>query len=372
MNYAELKERMRKQKVEMTPAERMKAYLEGEEVDFLPYNLLDCDNALADVYGFTTEQIRMDFDILAEIIDRKREDFGLEGLGVGLDLRTLGAALGSELQFPEHGIDHVKSYVLEDYKEFGKLDIPDPYNNEVLTPMFEQAKRLKDRFPEMTLETFVSGPFTAASAIRPVEKILRDTRKNPQELKRLLQFSVDGTIHWLEAFCREFGPVTTMICDPVTCLDILSKKQFKELSLPYLSHLIERISEITGEKPTMHICGRTKEIWDEIGDIGISLFSIDNCEDLEEAKNALGNKMILMGNVPPVEVMTNGTIDDVINSCKECIQKCTDSPNGYIPDTGCEVPIGTPKENIDAFVYAVRKYGRGAKKGQLPKGLSEE
>lgn len=37
--------------------------------------------------------------------------------------------------------------------------------------------------------------------------------------------------------------------------------------------------------------------------------------------------------------------------------------------SGCQIPIGTPKENLDALVYAVRKYGRGAKIGELPKGL---
>ena len=39
---------------------------------------------------------------------------------------------------------------------------------------------------------------------------------------------------------------------------------------------------------------------------------------------------------------------------------------------GCEVPLATPKENLDAFLYAIRKYGAGARLGQLPKGLELE
>ena len=31
---------------------------------------------------------------------------------------------------------------------------------------------------------------------------------------------------------------------------------------------------------------------------------------------------------------------------------------------GCQVPIGTPLENIDALRYAVREYSKGAVKGK--------
>ena len=34
--------------------------------------------------------------------------------------------------------------------------------------------------------------------------------------------------------------------------------------------------------------------------------------------------------------------------------------------------IGTPRQNVEAFIYAVRKYGRGERKGKLPKGILEE
>jgi uroporphyrinogen decarboxylase len=35
-----------------------------------------------------------------------------------------------------------------------------------------------------------------------------------------------------------------------------------------------------------------------------------------------------------------------------------DSPAGFILGSGCEVPINTPPENIDALIMAARKYGR--------------
>ena len=81
--------------------------------------------------------------------------------------------------------------------------------------------------------------------------------------------------------------------------------------------------------------------------------------------------MAVIGNVPPVDVFRMGTIDDVIESVKSCISKAGNSPNGYIVSSGCDVPFGTPMENLYAYVYAVRKYGRGAVMGKMPEGMKD-
>ena len=57
----------------------------------------------------------------------------------------------------------------------------------------------------------------------------------------------------------------------------------------------------------------------------IDFFSVDNCEDLEECKNEIEDKLIVVGNIPPVEVMRYGKVDDVIESVKTCIKKAADA-----------------------------------------------
>ena len=165
---------------------------------------------------------------------------------------------------------------------------------------------------------------------------------------------------------------TTNFSDPVTCMDVISKKQFDEFSLPYIKKLIDGTEKIMGSRPGAHICGKTSPIWSDLADAGLFSFSIDNCEDLEVAKREVGDRMRFAGNVPPIEVMKDGSIDDVIEACKDCLRKCGDNPKGYILNTGCQLPIGTPKRNVEAFIYAARKYGRGAQLGKLPRGILED
>lgn len=371
MEYEELKRLMGAQKEEMTAAERMKAYNAGEEVDHTPYTLQAPDPAMADIFGFTTAQFARDFEVKSEVIRRRKEEFGLDSFNVGLGLKTIGGALGSRLRAPEHGIDYVEEHVLKDYADFDRLEVTDPYKNPVLSPILESAKRLKDRFPDVSMTTSVAGPMSTAIAVRPVEMVLKDTRKNPEMLHKLLNLTVECSLRWFEAFHREFGPVGTSFSDPVTCMDVISKKQFDEYSLPYIKKLIDGTEKIMGSRPGAHICGKTSPIWGDLADAGLFSFSIDNCEDLEAAKHAVGSRMRIAGNVPPVDVMKEGTIDDVIASCRDCLLKCADSPAGFILNTGCQLPIGTPKSNVEAFIYAARKYGRGARIGTMPKGIAK-
>lgn len=368
MEYSELKKEFERQKPQMTNAERSAAYNEGKEIDFIPFETMN-ELAMCNILGYTYFQMSNDVEVMADIIRKKREWFGEEGIGANLTLRGIGAALGSELYFPENGVDRVQNYVLQDYRDFDKLVLGNPRTNPVLAPKLERAKQLKNIFPEMSISTSFAGPFTTAASIRPLEYLLRDTRKNPKMLRKLLQLTIDASLAWLKIFCEEFGPSFVTVSDPVTCTDILSKKQFNEISLPFLRQMIEGIVKITGIEPCLHICGHTREIWDEISTLPISCFSVDNCEKMEEAKKVFGNKMMITGNVPPVSVMMYGTIDEVIESCIQCIKEASDSPMGYQLWTGCQVPIGTPKQNLEAFVYAARKYGSGARRGKICKGV---
>ena len=371
MDYAKLKELMKAQKEEMTSLERIKAYNEGKEVDYLPFILHAPDFAMANIFGYTTMEYNKDFETRIKVIETMRSRFGIDSMSIGLSLRALGAAAGSKLFFPENGIDYVEDHILKDYADMDNLKEIDPRKDKGLSSILETAKRLKDKFPDMNITTRAAGPISTAVSIRPIEQILKDTRKNPEKLHELLEFCTRNTLRWFEVFKEELGPAGTSFSDPVTCMNVISKSQFDEFSLPYIKELIRGTEQIMGRKPGSHICGKTSRIWNDLADAGLSFFSVDNCEDLLEIKEAVGDRMQIAGNVPPVDVMLHGTIDDVIRSCIDCVKRCADSPKGFILATGCQLPIGTPEENVDAFIYAVRKYGRNARIGQMPKGMEE-
>ena len=70
------------------------------------------EEAMANIFGYTTAEWRNDVKVHIDVIKRRQEEFNIGGLASGLRLRTMAQAVGSEIYFPEVGIDRVIKPVL--------------------------------------------------------------------------------------------------------------------------------------------------------------------------------------------------------------------------------------------------------------------
>ena len=276
MDRAELEKLFYDYKDEMTQGERAAAYASGEEADYIPFSIQSNEEAMADLFGYTTAQWRNDPKVHIDVIKRRRDEFGIVGLAAGQRLRTVGQAVGTKMFFPEVGIDRVETHAIQTLADLDKVLSVDPYTSPVYQAILERGRILKDEFPEMGIGTSVAGPFTVASTIMPIERLLRDTRKHPQAVRDLLDFAVYHSVAWAEMFAKEFGGGPCTICDPVSCADILSRKQYLEFSMPAQEKLIEGLTKALGRKPGLHICGKTNPLWDDMANLKVASFSVDN------------------------------------------------------------------------------------------------
>ncbi|MDO5689112.1 MAG: uroporphyrinogen decarboxylase family protein [Tissierellia bacterium] len=365
MDFVELKREFDKQKPEMKPNERFDAYLKGEEVDFLPFDLNGSNLSVVDNLGYTTTQMAKDSDVLFQVVDFKRDVLGIYDELIGLIMHNL---MGSETVTQEHGTTYITSHVLKDYKDFDSLPRLDPETNPMVQGLIEYAERIKEKYPDTEIRLFSNGPWSTAGKIRAIEDLLRDTRRHKDELIALLRLGMETNLRFMEYFCSRFGPCRSLMMDPVTCLNLLSKKQFDELSYPYLKEYIAGVYKVTGYRPGLHICGLTKGLWKDLATLDIEYFSVDNSESIVELKEIIGMEKMISGNIPPVTVMRDGSTDDVVNCVRDTIRAVADNPNGFLIDVGCQLPLRVPMENLYAYVYAIRKYGARAKMGQMPKG----
>ena len=207
----------------------------------------------------------------------------------------------------------------------------DPENNEFLQGKIEMAKKVVERMDGKAMViTGGAGPMTTAIAIRDASSFLRDLVKDPENADRLLDFCVDCNLKWIEYNQKVFGKVVVSMADPATSTNLLSPQLFQRFSKPYIQKQLNGIKEFDRDySGSTYSGGHTKKIWNDIVEVGYPSFSVDNCADLAELKAEIGDKVKISGNVPPVEVMKNGTIDDVIHSVQECLIKGSDSPCGF-------------------------------------------
>lgn len=347
---------------QMTPKERVSEYLKGNEVDRLPCILMLGETA-ANLAGIKLKDYYWNVDSMVETERYAIKELGAEGANGKLTLRGIAEAIGSHLDYPENGISSISKPILDDYSKLSGLKLIDPNKDGRLPMVMKVLEKLHREFGDyLSVGTDIAAPVSLAASIRGTSNLMRDFIKNKSELHSLLEYLTECNLIFVKAVYDNFG-ITCGIDDPVVSGNLIGYKQFKEFGQVYLEKTINGIYKITGNKPALHICGKTKHLWNDIGNMNLSIFSLDNCEDIGELKEAIGEKMCIIGNVDPVDVIRNGSIEEIHKEVENCIHKASDSPRGYFVAPGCQIPVGTPKENIKALTDATRKYSKGAKIG---------
>lgn len=339
----------------MTPKERMVAFSKGEEIDRL-ICIPDMGVTMAPFIGITAKEYYHSAELMAELEIALFKRLRHDSVGISTSLRGVAEAMGSKVGFPDYGISYLLEPAIKSVDEIETLKVANPLKDGKLPILIKALKLTRDALiDEVDVGASMSGPFSVAASVVGTENLMKWMIKYPEKIHTLMEIVAESNNRYIEEVAK-LG-ISIGFADPVSSTSLISPKQFREFSLPALQKNVDKIIETTGKAPSIHICGKSKEIWEDVVNTGISNFSIDNVEDLEEAKKIMGDKVVITGNVPPVEVVYKGSKEDIFKSVKECIRKGHDSPKGYILSTGCQIPMHTPIENIEAFMEAGKKYG---------------
>lgn len=342
---------------QMTPKERLLNFSLGKEIDRIPI-IPFLGTIGGKISGMSLREGRLNSKNEAFMQIECYKRLGNDLLTIDYGLHGIGIALGSKTNDPEDDIPAITDFILKDLNDINKLDIGRCNSSKDinLKNHLEASEILLDKLSlECGVDITIPGPFTAAASIYPIEKLLRATRKTPELVHTLLNLCNEG----IKSVCSEFAKlgVSFTICDPVASSSILSLDNYIKFVKPYTIELVNHIHTLNSEAG-YHICGNTTKILSEMVNTGVDLLSLDSAVDLEFAKQTVGNKICLVGNVDPVNVVFLGTKEQIFDAVKNCFIKGFNSPNGFIIATGCDIPSKTSLENVDAFMAASRKYGK--------------
>ncbi len=344
-------------KDQMTPLERSKAIRAGQPYDRVPCQVGVADHGAKLIGAKNTDMFfSAAKNVEAQIAARKV--YEIQNIQAAAGLTGMAEAIGCKVGYPENSAPFIAEHVVKAFADLNKLEIPDPRKSARLPIVLEIAERLVESLGnEVPVTVGLTGPFTTAAQIRGTENFMRDLYYNREFAHQLLRFSLDSTIAFLKEASKiegiEFG-----IGDPTSSGSLISHIQFREFAFPYLKELVDEIKNVGASAPSLHICGNTKKIWGLMADAGVGLISIDDKMDLAQAKEAVGDRVIIVGNVKPTETMYLGNPKDVEEDAKNCLRKAYDSPKGYILALGCGLPNGTPPQNIHALLHSARKFGQ--------------
>jgi uroporphyrinogen decarboxylase len=195
---------------------------------------------------------------------------------------------------------------------------------------------------------WVEGAFAPASDLRGDQNILLDIHDRPEWLKALLDRLMEVGVAFARAQVAA-GAHVVGLGDSMGSL--VSPRQYREFVLPCEQRVFAAVKE-AGAIPRLHICGNTNHLLPDMASSGAQIVDLDWMVDLRRAAEVFGPLgPAPCGNFDPVAVMLQGTPEEVAEAVRGCAAAA--GPR-HFSAAGCEVPDGTPEENLLAHARTLR------------------
>lgn len=333
----------------MNGLERYLATLRGEPLDHLARTPILMQFA-AEYVGSDYGRFAADHRVLVAANRRCADDFGIDQLSCISDPYRETHGFGGEVTFVPDGPPRCTAPLAET-RDLDALARPDPHRSSRMLDRVRAAEAYRrDDQGTRSLLGWVEGPAAEAADLRGVMPFMLDLMDDPGYAGELMDRCVEVAIDFARAQVQA-GVDTVGIGDAIASQ--IDPGTYEALIQPREKRLVEAIHGM-GAFVKLHICGNVTHLLPGIADLGVDVLDIDHMVDLAVARAAVGDGVVLTGNLDPVSVVRFGTPDGIRAAVAEAYARAG-AP--YLVNAGCEIPSGTPAENLRALCEPVRPEG---------------
>ena len=236
------------------------------------------------------------------------------------------------------------------------MPIPDPLSSGRLCEWLEATRTLVDAIGDhvFVMGRADQGPFSIACLLRGTTQFMMDLLTEDQKLiEDVLEYCRTISAVFAKAQ-KDAGAHATSIGDAFAGPNLISPDLYRQFALEPEKKLTQEVQDY-GIPFSIHICGNTNGIIQDMGMTGARILEIDWMLDIKEARKLVPEDTVLMGNIDPSFPLVIGTSSDVEAAVKNVIEAT--GGRRHIISSGCAMGRNTPPENFKAFIAAARKYG---------------
>lgn len=330
----------------MTPKQRYLNSLAGEPVDFvarLPILMQFAAEYIGSNYG----AFASDYRVLTESNIVCAREFGIDQMNTMSDPYRETQGFGAEIVYPENMVPYCKKHPLEDDEGLDKLPTPDPMKAERMRDRIVAVRRYHAEVgDEFSIMGWVEGPAAEATDLRRMDNFFMDLLEDEDYSCELMDLCVEVAL----AFAKpqiEGGADTIGIGDAAASQ--VSRNVYERLILPREKRLVSGLQTM-GAKVRMHICGNITHLLPGLASLHLDVLDVDHMVSLAAVREALGSGTTICGNLDPVADVLRGAPEKIREKNLRCYEEVG---NPFVVNAGCEIPSGTPVENLKALCEPV-------------------
>lgn len=212
---------------------------------------------------------------------------------------------------------------------------------------------------EISVHGEVFSPFTHYLELIGYQNAIIGLVKNKEKVKALLERFADASIAWAVAQAKR-GVDAVLISSAFAGGGFMSPKMYAEYVLPYEHRVVDAVKEFSIPVYT-HTCGKIGdrlELMEQTGTMGIDTLDphpLGNVA-LADAKNGVGKRLFLKGNMNSVSILEYTTKAEVVAEATERIQIGMPG-GGYILSSACSIAPRVEPWKIELLTPLAKEIG---------------
>ncbi|MFP4167043.1 MAG: uroporphyrinogen decarboxylase family protein [Opitutales bacterium] len=327
----------------------------GEQVEPLPVGFIIDSPWLPNWAGMTIKEY---FDNDQKWLDanlkavRKFPDLiFLPGFWSEFGMCTEPAAFGAKCIWYEDDFPFAEKVITE-AERIQDLEVPDPRTAGLCPAMLARLKKNQGAIEDEghAIKFAVArGPLNVASFLMGTTEFLMAMSMQPELCTELLRKVTDFTVDWIKVQKEAFPSIEGVLLLDDIC-GFIGPDDFQTHAAPNMKRIYEAFD---AKVKFFHNDAEGKHCAPYLADIGINLFNFSFEHSLPEMKEWTDNKVALLGNIPPRDVLAQGAPAEVRSVAKEALASLEDKTR-LILSCGGGMPPGVSADNIRAFLDAVR------------------
>ncbi len=255
-------------------------------------------------------------------------------------------AFGGTIRFVENEVPTTIGVIVNDMNAADSLKVPDIGAGR--TGVYIRAAELTAQaITDRPVFGCHIGPFSLAARLCGMTEIMVKLRKEPVMVETVLGKCTEFLVKYAKAY-KASGVNGIVIAEPAAGL--INAAQCEKFSSNYVSRIVSAVQD-ENFMIILHNCGNTHKLVPAMLATGAKGFHFGNAVDMAQIMALVPVNILAFGNINPV-LFRNGSTIEIKDRTSELLSAMKNYPN-FVLSSGCDIPPGTPLENIDAFFEAL-------------------
>ena len=288
-----------------------------------------------------------------KVLDLFPDVWFLPGFWSEYGMCTEPSAFGARMIWLENNLPHAEK-TLKSIEDIASLPQPNVKTDGllpfVISRLMENEESIKKAGHSVRF-AISRGPLNIATFLMGTTEFMMALAMNPDEARNLLDRITTFICDWL-AYQKECFPSIDGIFILDDIMGFVGDYEFNEFVIPVFKKIF---SSFDANARFLHNDAQGLITAKYLNEINVNMFNFSFQHKMGEIRDLAGPEVVLVGNIPPRDILAAGTPEQVIQAVKTAAGEI-ENHSRILWSAGGGMPPDVKNENIAAFISAVKEY----------------